>query len=253
MKKQMLFLNRLYSIYAFVVFCLLFLLLFPAFFICIQIPSWRSYGRKLNYYWAHAYFFLLAIRVNVHGKHHLKKGQQYLFVANHFSYLDIAVMGYIPRDAIFVGKSSLGKIPLFGYMFRKLHIDVDRGSIRSRYETIMRAKDALDLGSSLIIFPEGGIVTKNPPHMARFKDGAFRIAVEKQIPIIPITIPYNHIILPDDERLLLYHHKAAVIFHEPIAVAGKTLDDIDQLKEQAYEVIQNSLNKALKVKVYENR
>ncbi len=162
-------------------------------------------------------------------------------------------MGYIPRDAIFVGKSSLGKIPLFGYMFRKLHIDVDRGSIRSRYETIMRAKDALDLGSSLIIFPEGGIVTKNPPHMARFKDGAFRIAVEKQIPIIPITIPYNHIILPDDERLLLYHHKAAVIFHEPIAVAGKTLDDIDQLKEQAYEVIQNSLNKALKVKVYENR
>ena len=96
---------------------------------------------------------------------------------------------------------------------------------------------------SLIIFPEGGILTKNPPHMTPFKDGAFRVAIEKQIAIVPVTIPSNWIILPDQEPLLLQWGIMSVIFHEPIITTGMSLKDVDALKETAYSIINAELKK----------
>ena len=75
--------------------------------------------------------------------------------------------------------------------------------------------EAIDEGKNLVIFPEGGIITLKDPVMAKFKDGAFRVAIEKQIAIVPVTIPFNWIILPPDEFLLRWH-PLKVIFHEPI-------------------------------------
>src|SRR5690606_34482594 len=137
------------------------------------------------------------------NRHLIKKDQQYIIVSNHFSYLDIPVLGFINKDIVFVGKSSLAKIPLFGYMFRNLHIAVDRSSLKSRGKSIMMTKKVLDEGSSVVMFPEGGIISTSPPRMGRFKDSAFKIAIEKQIPVIPVTLSFNHIILPDDGKLLL--------------------------------------------------
>src|SRR5690606_1618894 len=128
--------------------------------------------------------------------------KQYIFCANHFSYLDIPVLGYLKQRAVFVRKSSLAKIPVFGFMFKKIHIMVDREKLRSRYEALNRSMEVLGKGCSLFIFPEGGIITNAPPAMGRFKDGDFRVAKDKQIPIVPVTIPYNWIILPDDDQYL---------------------------------------------------
>jgi 1-acyl-sn-glycerol-3-phosphate acyltransferase len=102
---------------------------------------------------------------------------------------------------------------------------------------------AVDEGKSLVIFPEGGILTKHAPAMIKFKDGAFRIAIEKQIPIVPVTIPNNWIILPDQEPLLLRWGLMKVIFHEPIDTKGITLKDVDTLKDQAYSTIHTELQK----------
>ncbi len=172
----------------------------------------------------------------------LDKKQVYIFCPNHFSYLDIPTMGLNPVNSIFVGKSAMEKIPLFGFMYRKLHITVDRSSLISKFNTFKQSVEAIEQGKSLIIFPEGGMVTQHPPRMGRFKDGAFRAAIEKQIPIVPVTIPNNWIILPDASSLRLKRGLVKVIFHKPIATQGLTLADMDGLKEQVFDVIDRQLN-----------
>ncbi|HLU89184.1 MAG TPA: lysophospholipid acyltransferase family protein [Cyclobacteriaceae bacterium] len=233
--------RRIYSTYGLVVFALTFIFLLPLFVITIKIPGLKRFGRKLNRLWSTIFFTLIFIRVKFVNRHYIQKDQQYIIVSNHFSYLDIPVLGFIKKDIVFVGKSSLGKIPLFGYMFRNLHIAVDRSSLKSRGESIMMTKRALDEGSSVVMFPEGGITSEAPPLMGRFKDSAFKIAIEKQIAVIPVTLSYNHLILPDDGRLLLRYGTARAVIHHPIRVDDKQKRSASELRDACFEIIQKQL------------
>ena len=233
-------LARIYSIYAAVTFVVTFLLIFPFMLICIWIPGWMKYGRKINRYWARAYFSLIFLPLKIEMEAKIESGKPYIFLANHFSYLDVAMMGFIPGDVLFVGKASISKMPLFGYYFKSLHIAVDRDRMRSRAETMRRAGEALDRGSSIILFPEGGIFTPKPPKMIPFKNGAFRLAMEKQIPVIPVTLSYNHLILPEDNQFLLYRRRAKMVFHQ--ALDPGDFDSDSSLKETCFAVIQQQLD-----------
>lgn len=231
---------RIHSAYAGVTFVLSFLLIFPFILVCIWVPGWKKYGRKINRYWARIYFSLIFIPVKIEMKEEIKKGKSYIFLANHFSYLDVAMMGFIPGDVLFVGKASIRKAPLFGYYFKKLHIAVDRDRLKSRADTMRRAGEALDQGSGIVLFPEGGIYTQHPPKMVPFKNGAFRLAMEKQIPIIPVTLSFNHLILPEDSQFLLHRKQAKMVFHE--ALVPSEFDSDVSLKEKCFEIIQNQLD-----------
>jgi 1-acyl-sn-glycerol-3-phosphate acyltransferase len=169
----------------------------------------------------------------------LEKGKSYIFLANHFSYLDVAMMGFVPGDAVFVGKASIRKVPFFGYYFKNLHIAVDRNRVKSRAETMRRAGLALDRGSSMVLFPEGGIYTQDPPNLVPFKNGAFRLALEKQLPIIPVTLSYNHVILADQKELILKRTPAKMVLHQ--ALHPSEFDSEDSLKQRCFEVIQEQL------------
>ena len=149
-------------------------------------------------------------------------------------------MGLNPLNAIFVGKHDMQKIPLFGFMYKKLHITVDRDKLMSRYTTYKKSVNAIDEGKSLVIFPEGGIVTTEFPRMARFKDGAFKLSVDKQIPIVPVTIATNWILLPGELGDLKWH-PIRVIFHEPIYPEGK---DEATLRKEVYAIIDAELRAA---------
>lgn len=208
--------------------------------ICIWIPGWEKYGRKINQYWAKIFFTLIFIPLKIEIRGNFKKNKPHIFLANHFSYLDVAMMGFVPGDVLFIGKASIRKVPLFGYYFKKLHIAVDRDRLRSRAETMRRAGEALERGSGIVLFPEGGIYTKSPPKMIPFKNGAFRLAMEKQIPIIPVTLSFNHLILPDDSRLLLHRRSAKMVLHE--ALNPKDFETDDQLKDACFTTIQNQLD-----------
>lgn len=234
--------RALYTGYGFLIFVLLFLLFFPLLLIPIVFKKQFNLVGVLNRWWGILLFTLIALpwRIDVRGK--LDKNKQYIFCPNHFSYIDIAAMGLNPMNAIFVGKSAMEKIPVFGFMYRKLHITVDRSKLASKYGSYTRSLDALTEGKSLVIFPEGGIVSTNPPHMSRFKDGAFRLAIEKQIEIVPVTFPHNWIILPDP-NMLLHWKRLTLIFHEPIDVTGYTGKDVDTLKERVYQVLDQELKK----------
>lgn len=197
-----------------------------------------------NRWWARILFTLVFIPYENEYRADLNKYGQYIFCPNHFSYLDIPAMGLNRINTIFVGKSDMEKIPLFGFMYKKLHITVNRNSLKSKYGTFVRSCKAIDEGKNLVIYPEGGIITTHPPHMTRFKDGAFRVAIEKQIAIIPVTIPFNWIILPDSSFLPQWH-KMKVIYHEPIDTTGLTLADLPALKQRTYEVISSELKRQL--------
>ncbi len=233
--------RRIYTIYAFIIFSFTFLILFPFLLLCIWIPNFEKYGRKINRYWAFIYFKLIFINVNVEGRKNVMNGQPYVFIANHFSYIDIPMMGLLPGDVVFVGKSSLGNVPLFGYYFKKLHVMVNRSSIKSRGDALLRAKKAIEKGSSIVIFPEGGITSTEPPKMKAFKDGAFVIAIDKQIPVIPVTLSFNHLILPDDGKLLLNLKKGKMVIHSPIKTVNYLEKDASTLKKKCFEIIQDQL------------
>ncbi len=236
-------LRRLHTAYGFLVFSIVFLFLLPFLFIPITFPKQFSWIGILNRWWAKSLFILVFLPYRVECRAKLDPRRQYIFCPNHFSYLDIPTMGLNPINTIFVGKSEMETIPLFGFMYRKLHITVNRASLKSKFNTLMRSLEALDEGKSLVIFPEGGIITKHPPHIGPFKDGAFRAAIEKQIPVVPVTIPHNWIILPDAKDLLLHRGAIKLIFHEPLETQGMNLSDTDLLKKKVSEIIAAELRK----------
>ncbi len=153
-------------------------------------------------------------------------------------------MGLIPLSFKFFGKSSLSTIPVFGYMYRKIHITVNRSSLRSKQYSFEKAKDALDYGFNLAMFPEGGIIAKAPPSMEAFKDGAFQLAVQKQLPILPVTFVNNFQILPDDNRYVFHRAVCNIVIHEPVFPNGTSNKEVDELKQRVYEIIQTELNTA---------
>ena len=238
-------LQWLYCIYAFLTFVIIMIPIFLLALIASLFGPRR--GGNLIYglcsLWADIWFFLIGIfhRNIYEAPHHKRK--QYVFIANHTSYLDAPVLVKTIRQPLrALGKIEMRKVPLFGFMYSKLHITVDRSKLKSKYNSLKRSLEAIDQGKSLVIYPEGAIVTEREPVMGRFKDGAFRVSIEKQIPIVPVTIVYNWIILPADD-FVLHWHPLKVVFHEPIEPNGITMNEIDQLKEKTRLVIEDELKK----------
>ena len=166
-------LTLLYTIWATFWFVFLFVLLFPLFWLFLQKPEWKPKAHYLNRLWGKLFFTMAGIPIKVQYDFEPDLKKTYVFCANHFSYVDIAAMGMIIKNYYaFVGKSSIKGVPLFGYMFSKLHIQVDRGDKNSRATSMTRSLKALQSGRSVMIFPEGGIWSKNIPKMHfPLKDG----------------------------------------------------------------------------------
>jgi len=233
----------LHTIYALLVFVFTFLLVFPAFLICSRNPKWHKRAYAITHYWGKIYLVLVGIKLNIDNRNSTPWDEPCVYVANHFSYADIASVPMVTRNACFVGKQSIQKVPLFGYYFTSLHISLKRESARNRAEALKRGLAALEEGKSLIIFPEGGIRTNNPPEQVEYKDGAFRMAIKMGVPLVPVTLPTNYLLLPDDNKLLLRGNKLNIVVHEAIDCRNKKEEDLKELKEEVFSTIQLELNK----------
>ena len=244
MKKGLL---KIYSIYGLVVFALTFIILLPFFLLAIFVKPMEKMAATLNYIWARVFFFFLFLnRTKITFEKRLDRKQTYIFCANHTSFLDIPTIGLIRHNFKFIGKASLKKVPIWGYMYNKLHILVDRESMRSKHSTWLKAKEAIANGFSLVFFPEGGILSKEPPKMVAFKEGSFKIAVEQQIPIVPVTIPFNHLLLPDKRPLMMHTGTAYVHVHEPIWPEGNDEQAVKLLKQKVRATMETQLDKFAK-------
>ncbi|MEZ4900408.1 MAG: lysophospholipid acyltransferase family protein [Spirosomataceae bacterium] len=237
------FFKLVYTIWCIFWLGMIFLLLFPFTAICLQREGWYRYAHWLNRLWGQIFFGLAGIKIVIEYRYKPKPNHTYVFCANHFSYLDIATMGLIIENYFaFVGKQEVKHIPLLGYMFRKLHIQVDRDNSQSRVGSLSRSLKTLAQGRSIVIFPEGGIKAKKPPKMHFFKDGAFKMAIQQQVPIVPIVLLNNYKILPDGEKIHFSRQKLRVVVHNPLPTVGLNQEDALTLKEKCFQIIDETLS-----------
>jgi 1-acyl-sn-glycerol-3-phosphate acyltransferase len=143
---------------------------------------------------------------------------------------------------LFIGKGELLKWPLFRLFFRKMDIPVSRDSIRLAYGALFRANEAIRRGECVAIYPEG-TVPVNSPRLDNFKNGAFKLAIEEQVPILPVTWQTNYRILSDPNNLFSRSlpNISKVVIHEPIDTKGLTQSDLVSLRKEVFEVIDSAL------------
>ncbi|MFD2932303.1 lysophospholipid acyltransferase family protein [Spirosoma flavum] len=234
----------LYTIWCVVCLVVLYLVLFPIQFVFLQRDAWKPLAHKINAIWGKLFFIGVGIPVRVERRFRPDPNKAYVFCANHFSYLDIAVMGVLVNNYFaFVGKSDVKTIPLLGYMFAKLHVQVDRDQPNSRAYSLAKSIRTLASGRSIMIFPEGGIRAVEMPQMTPFKDGAFTMAIQQQVPIVPITLLTNYRILPDKSPVRFHWHPLRAVIHPPIETVGMTQESVEHLKQETYQIIDAELKK----------
>ncbi len=182
------------------------------------------------------------VAFSIRSEKPLDRSRAYIFCPNHFSYLDIVLI-YVAIPIYFhtMGKAELQKIPLFKRFFKRMNIPVNRASNVDSHRAFQRAGSDLEKGISVTLFPEGGIHSTYP-QMARFKNGPFRLAIEKQVPIVPVTFLDNWLILPDNFRKSPGQPGLSrIIIHEPIETKGMTDESLVGLKQKVFDVIDKAL------------
>ena len=164
-----------------------------------------------------------------------------MFIANHTSMADIMLMLYVAKKPfVFVGKKELSKLPLFGFFYKRTCILVDRNDSRSRREVFNSVQKKFDLGLSVCIFPEGGVPDDTEILLDSFKDGAFRLAIEHNIPIAPMTFH-------DNKKRFSYEFfsgspgKMRVKIHNIIPTSTLCLEDKRMLRKETRDLILEEL------------
>lgn len=142
-------------------------------------------------------------------------------------------------EFLFLGKSELLKYPLIKTYFKKLNIPIYRGDDRRSARALITAMKAVKKGWSLVIFPEGGIPDDNNPKMIQFKPGAFKIAQNTSVPVIPVTFMNNHKLFSDPTNILGPARPgiSKVIVHEPIYAHEYDNMSMEELSDYCHKTI----------------
>jgi 1-acyl-sn-glycerol-3-phosphate acyltransferase len=222
------------------------LILFPFLLITTLKESWYPLFFKLARVWAKFILLGMGYYIKLKKESEIVFGKSYMFVANHSSMTDIMLMLAVEKNPfVFVGKKELSKIPLFGFFYKRTCILVDRNSSKSKKEVFTRAQQRLNSGVSICIFPEGGVFD-DCDLICEFKNGAFRLAIEHQIPIVPMTFADNLKRLPYSFLAGGSPGKMRVTIHKPIETTGLDLSSRNQLKNNTRNLIYQEL------KAYQN-
>lgn len=164
-----------------------------------------------------------------------------IFVANHTSYLDAALLVETFRMPIrALGKAEIGKIPIFGFIYRKAIVTVDRSSVAARTRSVHILKSVLRKGISVLVFPEGTFNETGQP-LKDFYDGAFRIAIETGTPLRPVLLLDSRSRMPPGKWLSLNPGRSRAVFLEPVPVSGLKKEDVQQLKAKVHRLMWEGL------------
>ncbi|MDN3723232.1 lysophospholipid acyltransferase family protein [Aequorivita sp. SDUM287046] len=230
-----------YRLWFYLIIALATIILFPFLLISILKYSWYPFFFKVARTWSAFILYGIGCFPIIKREIKYEKGKSYMFVANHTSMTDIMLMFYATKNPfVFVGKKELAKIPLFGYIYKRTCILVDRGNTKSRVEAFRRAEIRLNEGLSVCIFPEGGVPDDLSILLDEFKDGAFRLSIEHQIPIAPMTFHDNKKRLPYS-FFIGSPGKMRAKIHQLIPTTNLTLENRKELKKQTRDVILGEL------------
>ena len=229
-----------WRIWFYVLMAVPILVMLPFLIVSILKETWYPYFFVMARIWAKTILFGMGFYYKIEKDQELEQGKSYMLVANHTSMADIMLMLAITKNPfVFVGKKELVKIPLFGFFYKRTCILVDRGSSKSRFEVFDRAQKRINQGMSICIFPEGGVPAEDIV-LDEFKDGAFRLAIEHQIPIVPMTFADNK------ERFSFKFLSGSpgimrVKIHNFVETKAKTLDNKKEIREMVRTIILNQI------------
>jgi len=228
-------LQWIYTIYSALIFIALMLIL-GLFVVIPLIISPKAGGISFFFIriWAKIWSFLSGIRYEVHGREHVQSNQPYIYIFNHRSFIDAPVIPIaIPQEIRAIGKKELSKVPFFGFVVSRVAVWVDRKDAASRKISVERLLKILGSGISIVVAPEG---TRNdtPKTLLPFQRGAFRIAVETGIPILPMAVIGADRIMKRGS-ILLQPGKVQIYFSAPIDTKPyQASGDYQSLSDKCY-------------------
>ncbi len=236
----------LYKIYYFLLFSISLTLLFPLFYYHLKFHVDFSKAFVWMRFWAKLLQVFSFVKMNVYGLENIPKNGSYIICPNHSSFMDIPMLYVLfKRYFVFMGKKEIEKWPLFHLFYTSgMNILVDRKNPQGAFKAFRRAASEIDVGHPLVMFPEGTI-SRVVPTLSPFKNGAFDLAIRKQIPILPISFVSNWQRL---QRSGFFVGKASpgfssVIIHPPVSTVGLTKEGVGLLKEKVFFIIEEPLEK----------
>jgi 1-acyl-sn-glycerol-3-phosphate acyltransferase len=238
------FARFLFTLYAFIPFTVFLLLIFPLAVIASFFGKMKggNFIYRLCHAWAAFVLFMLGIRHRTTYESTPDPEEQYVFVFNHISFLDIPVMMKALRGRHFrvLGKAEMAKIPIFGFLYRQTVVLVERDNAANRARSVKQLKSIVNKGTSIVIFPEGTFNMTHQP-LKDFYDGAFRIAIETQTPIQPILLLDTYDRMHYNSIFSLNPGRSRAVYINAIPTEGMTLDQLPLLKQQVYDAMADGL------------
>jgi 1-acyl-sn-glycerol-3-phosphate acyltransferase len=201
----------------------------------ISEPKRTAIFRITSKVWMQIFFLLTGCSLKISGKKHFKKGEKYIVTCNHNSLMDVPVTTpFIPGANKTIAKSEMAKIPLFGLIYKRGSVLVDRNDKNSRRDSFARMKNVLNLGMHMCIYPEG---TRNKTELPikEFHDGAFKLAVETGTYIIPAILFNTKKVLPPGKTFYFFPAHMEMHFLPPVPVIRG--DNYETLKEKVHQIM----------------
>lgn len=191
--------------------------------------------------WSDLWCFLIGIRHRNIYVQEPESHKAYIYVANHISYLDSAILPKVFRRPIRpLGKAEMARIPIFGTIYKNAIVTVDRSSTAARAQSIQVLKSILEKEISVLVFPEGTFNTTRGP-LKEFYDGAFRIAIESGTPIKPVLLLDTFSRMHYKSIFTINPGRSRAVFLPEVSVEGLTADDVAALREKVYGMMEKEL------------
>ena len=229
----------LYGLYQYIVVwpIMVVLTLFTAVFTMIFVPFRNAeFVHRVQQFWSRSFYRLMFLPVTVEGLEHIQPGQSYVFVSNHQSMFDVwLIYGWLPVIFKWLMKAELRKVPVVGIACKAAgHIFVDRKNPKAAMESMENIKTQLKDGVCTVIFPEG--TRTKDGQVGRFKRGAFQIALDLKLPIIPISLSGCYDVLPKGKPFV-YRRPVRMYVGEPIDITQfeNNNDAIDFVRNKVIE------------------
>lgn len=202
----------------------------------LKDPKKAGWQQAVSRVWMTVFFVLTGLRRKMIQTENYQKGQNYIVVCNHNSFLDVMVTNpFLPNPSKTIAKKSMASVPLFGWIYKWGSVLVDRNSDESRRRSYLEMKKVLANGMDMLLFPEG-TRNKTQQPLGKFQSGAFRLAIETGKPIIPVVIIGTKKMMPASKSFYLLPGTIELHFLPPVDPAGLTHI---QLSRQIFESMWN--------------
>ncbi|HTD94839.1 MAG TPA: lysophospholipid acyltransferase family protein, partial [Chitinophagaceae bacterium] len=232
-------LGRVFALWALIIFVptMIVAFIFIALAGLWKEPRSTQVFQAVSRTWMRVFFFFSGIRISIKGKENFRKGENYVVISNHNSFMDVPlVTPFVPGANKTIAKSELAKIPVFGLIYKRGSVLVDRKSDESRKASLGKMKEILRIGMHMCIYPEGTRNKTDKP-LQYFHNGAFKLAIDNGKAILPAVIFNTAEVLPANKSFFFWPiKKIRMHFLEPIPVEGLS---VEELKNRSFEIMKD--------------